>query len=161
MPRQIRISETSSGLNAVFALLDEAAPRTCEALWALAGLGDAHDAIHAMWTGPEISCPVPASAFPPEAKLEGLPAENATSFPEAGDIGIVYAPANTWKGQPPFAFFDIGLFYGSGARLLMPMGWVMASVCARVMPDDFEAYRAGCISIRRAGACRLTFSQVV
>ena len=145
----------------MFVLLDDAAPRSCEALWALAGVGAAHDAIHAMWTGPEISCPVPASAFPPDARLDGLPAESATSFPEAGEIGVVYAPANSWKGQPPFAFFDIGLFYGAGARLLMPMGWVMASVCARVAADDFDAYRAGCMAIRRAGACRLTFSQVV
>ena len=143
MSRQIRVSEPSSGLNTVFVLLDDAAPRSCEALWALAGVGAAHDAIHAMWTGPEISCPVPASAFPPDARLDGLPAESATSFPEAGEIGVVYAPANSWKGQPPFAFFDIGLFYGAGARLLMPMGWVMASVCARVAADDFDAYRAG------------------
>ncbi len=111
-----------------------------------------------MWTGPEISCPVPATAFPPEAGLEGLPSENATSFPEAGDVAVVWAPANSFKGQA-FAFFDIGLFYGPGARLLMPMGWVMASVCARVAPEDVEAYRAGCLAIRRAGACRLTFSQ--
>jgi len=161
MSRHVRLSEPSSGLNCRFALLDERAPRSAEALWALAGAGDDHDALHAMWTGPEISCPIPASAFPSGAGLEGLPPENATSYPEAGDIGVVYAPANAWKGQPPFAVFDIGLFYGPGARLLMPMGWVMASVCAQVVPADFEAYRAGCLAIRRSGACRLTFSQAL
>jgi hypothetical protein len=114
-----------------------------------------------MWTGPEISCPVPASTFPEDADLDLLPLENATSFPSAGDVAVVYAPANRWKDQPPFAFFDIGLFYDAGARLLMPMGWVMASVCAQVVGEDFEAYRAGCMAIRRAGACRLTFTQVV
>jgi hypothetical protein len=114
-----------------------------------------------MWTGPEISCPVPVSAFPADANLDLQPLENATSFPAAGDIAVVYAPANQWKGQPPFAFFDIGLFYDAGARLLMPMGWVMASVCAEVVGEDFEAYRAGCMAIRRAGACRLTFAQRV
>jgi hypothetical protein len=30
-----------------------------------------------------------------------------------------------------------------------------------VAPEDFEAYRAGCLAIRRTGACRLTFSQVL
>jgi hypothetical protein len=36
----------------------------------------------------------------------------------------------------------------------------MASVCAAVRLEDFEAYRAGCMAIRRAGACRLSFSQI-
>jgi hypothetical protein len=159
MSRHVRLSGPS-GLDCRFALLDERAPRSAEALWSLAGLGGEHEAIHAMWTGPEISCPVPASAFPPSVKFEDLSPENATSYPSAGEIGIVYAGANTWKGQPPFAFFDIGLFYGPGARLLMPMGWVMASVCAEVVAEDFEVYKAGCMAIRRGGACRLTFSQI-
>jgi len=159
LPRHVRLTEPGSGLDCRLALLDDRAPRSAQALWALAESGGAHEAIHAMWTGPEISCPVPATAFPAAARLEGLPAENATSFPEAGDVAVVWAPANSFKGQP-FAFFDVGLFYGSGARLFMPMGWVMGSVCAQVATEDFEAYRAGCMAIRRAGACRLTFSQV-
>jgi hypothetical protein len=160
MSRHIRLTEAASGLDCRLFLLDDKAPRSAAAFWALAGLGASHDAIHAMWTGPEISCPVPASAFPPSVTFDDITPENATSFPGPGDIGIVYAGANTWKGQPPFSFFDIGLFYGPGARLLMPFGWVMASVCAEVVPEDFEAYKAGCMAIRRAGACRLTFSQI-
>jgi hypothetical protein len=160
MTRHIRVTEPVSGLDCRFLLLDHRAPRTAAALWALAGLGGDHEAMHAMWTGPEISCPVPVSAFPPDADLDDLPAENATSYPAAGDVGVVHAPANAWKGMPPFAIFDIGLFYGPGARLLMPMGWVMASVCAEVVPDDAEAYRAACVAIRRAGVCRLAFTQV-
>jgi hypothetical protein len=159
VPRQIRVTEPGSGLDCRLSLLDDRAPRSAETLWILAGLGGAYDAIHAMWTGPEISCPVPASVFPPELAADPAPAENATSFPEAGDIAVVWAPVNSFKGQP-FAFFDVGLFYGQGARLMMPMGWVMASVCAQVAPEDFEAYRAGCMAIRRAGACRLTFARV-
>jgi hypothetical protein len=157
--RQIRLTEPDSGLDCRLTLLEDKAPRAAEALWSLAGTGAAFDAIHAMWTGPEISCPVPATAFPPGALDAGPFAENATSFPEAGEIAVVFAPENSFKGQP-FAFFDIGLFYGPGARLFMPMGWVMASVCAIVPPEDFEAYRAGCMAIRKSGACRLTFSQI-
>jgi hypothetical protein len=159
MTRHIRVIEPASGLDCRFRLLDPLAPRTAAALWALAGQGGEHEAIHAMWTGPEISCPVPASAFPPGSGLEALGSENATSYPAPGDLGVVYARANAWKGMPPVEIFDIGLFYGPGARLLLPMGWVMASVCAEVVPEDFEAYRAGCVAIRRAGVCRLAFSQ--
>lgn len=140
-------------------LLDELAPRSSEALWQIAGAGGTHEAIHAMWTGPEISCPIPAANLPVCIDPSDLPLENATSHPEQGDIAVIYAAANTWKGQPPFAFFDVGVFYGSGARLLMPMGWIKASVCGRVAGEDFAAFSAACQVIRRRGACSLSFSQ--
>jgi hypothetical protein len=161
MTRHIRIREPDSGLDARVMLLDDLAPRTAEALWQLAGAGGTHDAIHAMWTGPEISCPIPASQLPAAALAGGLPLENATSYPDEGEIALVFAPANSWKGQPPFAFLDVGLFYGRGARLLMPMGWIQASICARVLPEQLAAVRTACQSIRQHGACRLSFVQDV
>lgn len=159
MIRHIHIREANSGLDARVLLLDDLAPRSAEALWRIAGAGAAHDAMHAMWTGPEISCPIAESNLPAGLNLPNLPQENATSFPEEGDIAVVYAPVNTWKGQPPFGFFDVGIFYGRGARLLMPMGWIMASVCGRIALDDLAAVRDACQAIRRRGACRLTFLQ--
>lgn len=159
MARHIRIREPVAGLDTRVLLLDDRAPRSAEALWQIAGAGGVHDAIHAMWTGPEISCPIPAAKFPAQARLDGLPLENGTSYPEAGEIAVVYAPANTWKEQPPFAFFDVGLFYGRGARLLMPMGWIQASVCARVAADELGAFQSACQAIRQRGACQLSFHQ--
>lgn len=158
MGRIIRVKESASGLDARLELL-EAAPRHAEALWSIAGAAAEHDAIHAMWTGPEISCPVLASAFPDPAAFSDLPLENGTSFPAAGEIATVFAPKGVWKGTPPVDFFDIGLFYGDGARLLMPMGWIMASVCARVLAEDLEPFQQACRQIRRSGTCRLRFSQ--
>jgi uncharacterized protein DUF3830 len=159
MTRHIRIREPESGLNALVLLLDDLAPRSCDALWQIAGAGGVHEAIHAMWTGPEISCPIAAANLPAKLDVTHLPLENATSYPEEGEIAAVYAPANSWKGQPPFGFFDVGLFYGRGSRLLMPMGWIQASVCGRVVSEDLAAVRVACQSIRRRGACRLSFSQ--
>jgi hypothetical protein len=160
MSRYIRIRESDSGLDAHVLLLDDVAPRSAEALWQIAGNdGVMHEAIHAMWTGPEISCPIPTANLPVQIDLIGLPLENATSYPEEGDIAVVYAPANSWKGQPPFGFFDIGVFYGRGARLLMPMGWIQASVCGRVVGEGLAAVRTACQSIRRRGACRLSFQR--
>jgi hypothetical protein len=159
MNRHIRIRELQSGLNARVQLLDDLAPRSSEMLWQIAGAATEHEAIHAMWTGPEISCPIPESKLPVHMDLMNLPLENATSYPEEGDIAVVYAPPNAWKGQPPFGFFDVGVFYGRGARLLMPMGWIQASVCGRIVSEDLEAARAGCQSIRRRGACRLSLLQ--
>jgi hypothetical protein len=157
MTRHIRIRESDSGLDARVLLLDELAPRSSDALWQIAGAACVNEAIHAMWTGPEISCPIPATTLPPNLDLGDLPLENATSYPEEGDIAVVYAPANTWKGQPPFGFFDVGVFYGRGARLLMPMGWIQASICGRIVSEDMAAVRTACQSIRRRGACTLSF----
>lgn len=159
MTRHIRIRESDSALDARVLLLDDLAPRSSDALWQIAAAGGAHEAIHAMWTGPEISCPIPAASLPPRLDLGNLPLENATSYPEEGDIAVVYAPANTWKGQPPFGFFDVGVFYGRGARLLMPMGWIQASICGRIVGEDMAAVRTACQAIRRRGACTLSFLQ--
>jgi hypothetical protein len=159
MTRHIRIGESTSGLNVRVLLLDELAPRSCDALWQFAGAGGMHQAIHAMWTGPEISCPIPAANFPALLDLSALPLENATSYPDEGDIAVVYAPPNAWKGQPPLGFFDIGIFYGRGARMLMPMGWIQVSICGRMVAADLAAARTACESIRRRGACALSLSQ--
>lgn len=156
MARLIRIREPHSGFDCRFDLLDDVAPRSVALLAALAEGVPSFDAIHAMWTGPEISCPVPESLLPASIDLANFPLENATSYPAAGEIAIVYAPVGQWKGMPSHGFLDIGIFYGDGARLLMPMGWIMASVCARVIAEDMVALREGCAKIRRSGACRLT-----
>ena len=159
MTRHIRIRESDSGLDTRVLLLDDLAPCSTEALWQIAGAGGVHEAIHAMWTGPEISCSIPAANLPPQMNLNNLQLENATSYPDEGDIAVVYAPANTWKGQPAFGFFDVGIFYARGARLLMPMGWIQGSVCGRVVSQDLPAMRAACQSIRQHGTCRLSFLQ--
>lgn len=157
MTRVIRIKESGSGLDCRVELLDAAAPRGAAALWSLAGAEGTHFAQHAMWTGPEISCPILADRFPEADVFDGIPLENATSFPAAGEIVTVYAPKGSWKGQPPADFFDVGLFYGDGARLLMPMGWIMGSVAGRVVAEDMDAFRTGCAAIRRSGVCQLEF----
>ncbi|AXY23210.1 MULTISPECIES: DUF3830 family protein [Komagataeibacter] len=156
MTRFITVKEEKSALTARFQLLDKEAPRHAEMLWRIAQQGGDHGAIHAMWTGPEISCPVVGDSLPQGAVLD-LPPENATSFPDMGEIATVFAPKGTWKGAPDADFFDIGIFYGPGGRMLMPMGWIMGSVCARVVPEDLAALREGCGAIRRNGSCRLTF----
>jgi hypothetical protein len=155
--RHIFIREPRSGLNCRIALIDDLAPRGAAALWSLAGAGGSHFAQHAMWTGPEISCPILGDRFADPAIFNAIPLENATSFPAAGEIVTVYAPKGTWAGQPPADFFDVGLFYGPGARLLMPMGWIMGSVSGRVVADDMAAFRNACATIRQNGVCELEF----
>lgn len=158
--RQICFTETVSGLSARCSLLRDEAPRSAQFLWQLAQARQTFEAIHAIWTGPELSCPLPASVLPAELAERTIPEENATSYPEPGEIVLASLSAGSVKGLPPGNFFDLGLFYAPGGRLLMQFGWIRANVCARVVPEDFEAFQAGIKTIRRNGACRLGIEPV-
>ena len=158
--RQIRFLERESGLSARCALLSDAAPRSTEFLWDLAADRPSFEAIHAIWTGPELSCPLPASVLPEALAAETIPEENATSYPAPGDVVLASIAAGTVKELPPGNFFDIGLFYAPGGRLLMPFGWLKANVCARVLEEDFQAFQAAIKAIRRKGACMLQIERV-
>lgn len=154
--RIIKLVEPQSGLSARCRLLDDAAPVSAAFLWDLAERKAGLEAMHAIWTGPEISVPMPASTLPQGMAQPAIPSENATSYPEAGDIVLAYLAAGSTKGLPPGDFYDIGLFYGQGGRLLMPFGWIQANVCARILDEDLAKAQADCRAIRRNGACTLS-----
>jgi hypothetical protein len=157
--RQIIFSEANSGLLARAELLDDLAPRSAALLWEMAASKSAFAGLHAMWTGPEISLPIDGAAALPGHDLRGFPVENATSHPLAGDVALVCAPRGTWRDGPPFDLVDVGLFYAAGGRLLMPMGWIMANVAARIVSVDLEAAAVACRAIRRNGACAVTIAR--
>jgi hypothetical protein len=152
----ILISEPTSGLSAEAELLADRAPDGVAFLWDLLAQPCAVPALHAIWTGPEISCPVPDTALPPALRTRALPLENATIMPQPGDIVLTRLPERMWGGMPT-PLVDLGVFYGPGARLLLPVGWVPGSVVARVAA--VEALAAACARIRRTGACIVTFAR--
>ncbi len=115
--------------------------------------------LHAMWTGPEISCPIPPAHLQGVDFAQTLPPENATLHPQPGDVVLAYVPARVWGGNPD-PIFDIGLFYGPGARMFFPIGWLAGSVVAQVRPDQRAALAEACGRIRRGGACEILFSGV-
>ena len=155
----IRITEPRSQLSVTALLLPQKAPETAAFLKAYLGVPRVVPGIHAMWTGPEISCPVPAADLQGEAYARPLPAENATLTPQPGDIVLSYVPPRMWGGNPD-AIFDIGLYYGQGARLLFPIGWLAGSVVAQVLAEERDRFAAACGVIRRNGASDVAFSLV-
>ncbi|NTF45469.1 DUF3830 family protein [Rhizobium rhizogenes] len=156
--RAIKISEQRSDLSVFAPLLDAKAPDNAAFLWNYLSEPRVVAGIHAMWTGPEISCPIPAAHLKGASYAAALPAENATLTPQPGDIVLSYVPPRMWGGNPD-AIFDIGLFYGPGARLLFPIGWLAGSVVAQVRPEDREQFAVACGIIRRNGACDVTFER--
>ena len=150
----LRIQSAASGLDVTADLLEAKAPQNVAFVLRYLAAPRVVPGIHAMWTGPEISCPVPSAHLVGEY-YPALPPENATIHPQPGDVILAYVPARMWGGGPD-PVFDIGLFYGPGARLLFPIGWLAGSVVAKVR--DVSALAQACGRIRRSGACDVTFS---
>ncbi len=159
MSRRIIFTEERSGLAAQAVLLDDVAPANAGFLWDYLERPRTIPSMHAMWTGPEISCPVPDADITPEWRDWVPPVENGTMFPAAGDVVLAHVPPRMWGGVP-HPIFDIGLFYAPGGRLLLPVGWVVGSLCAQVQHEDLAALKAACTTIRRNGVCTIEAARV-
>lgn len=155
---RLRIRSAASGLDVLADLLPAKAPENLAFLLAYLSAPRVVPGLHAMWTGPEISCPIPPDHLAGAGYARALPPENATLHPQPGDVVLAYVPARMWGGNPD-PIFDIGLFYGPGARMFFPVGWLAGSVVAQVRPEDRPALAEACTRIRRSGACEITFSQ--
>ncbi|MFZ1470260.1 MAG: DUF3830 family protein, partial [Paracoccaceae bacterium] len=151
------ISDAASGLSVRAQMLADKAPANAAFLAAYLASPRVVPGLHAMWTGPEISCPIPPAHLLGAGYAQALPPENATLHPQPGDVVLAYVPARMWGGNPD-PIFDIGLFYGPGARMLFPIGWLAGSVVAQVRPEDRAALAEACGRIRRKGACEITFT---
>lgn len=152
----MHITSAASGLDVRADLLVTKAPENLRFLESYLDRPRVIPGLHAMWTGPEISCPIPPDHLRGAAYAQALPPENATLHPQPGDVVLAYVPARMWGGNPD-PIFDIGLFYGPGARMFFPIGWLAGSVVAQVRPEDRAALAEACGRIRRAGACDITF----
>lgn len=147
---RITIGEPRSGLLVTARLLQDRAPENCAFLWRYLADPRTIPALHAIYTGPEISFAIPAEHI---AWDTAPPLENATCFPAPGDILLTHVPPRVFGGGPN-AVYDLGLFYAAGGRTLLPMGYTPGSVVASV-DSDLQDMQAACARIRRFGAVSL------
>jgi hypothetical protein len=122
------------GLTARARFLDKLAPSTCAAMRRLASLEPDLLAVHAAFTGRELSVRIPAELA---SRVDGLitPPENQTLFPIPGDLVWSHLPAYAWSGVSE-TLLDLGIFYGRDSRLLLPVGWLPGNRFAEIVPDD-------------------------
>jgi hypothetical protein len=135
--RFIDISLDKRGVICVARLLDEVAPRTCDAVWEALPLSS--DAYHAKYARNEIYTLVPAFANPEPGR------ENPTVTPIPGDV--VYFSFEQWQlatsshgysaGEEPHKqaqIVDLALFYERNNLLLNPdYGFVPGNVFATIV----------------------------
>jgi hypothetical protein len=152
-PRLLEIEFPDEGLIAQARLLDELAPRTCAVIWELAGLAPQLVAVHAAFTGRELSVRIPAE-LALQAGDPKVPPENQTLFPIPGDLIWAQLPPYAWSGVTE-PLYDLGIFYGRDSRLLLPVGWVAGNRFAEILPNHLPALARLAARTQMEGAKRL------
>lgn len=147
MARYITISLDKRGVSCRARLLDEQAPRTCEAVWA--ALPQSDQAYHAKYARNEVY-----TLLQPFAEREpGL--ENPTITPIPGDV--VYFGFEPWQiGNPAYGYdeeskahggggaTDLAIFYGRNNLLINgDAGWVPGNVFGTIT-EGLEEIAAAC-----------------
>jgi len=118
--KKISLTFVEENVSSEAVLLEDKAPETSKFLWEALERPFEGLAIHAMWTGRELSFPIPADRI--DRKALELPPENQTVLPIPGDlIWNAYHPYQ-WQGVP-YPVYDFGIFYGRDSRILLPFGW--------------------------------------
>jgi Protein of unknown function (DUF3830) len=153
--RYMEIVYETHGIACVARLLDEDAPRTCEAVWAALPLRG--EVFHAKYARNEVYVLVPSFAREP------LPPENPTITPIPGDV--VYFGFEPWQLSPGSHGYtggdrpdgggvvDLAVFYGRNNLLLNPdFGFVPGSVYATI-EEGLETFAEASRDVwRRGGA---------
>jgi hypothetical protein len=149
MARYIQITLKKRKISCVARLLDEKAPRTCDAVWnALPQEGEVY---HAKYASNEIYILVPG--FAPE---EPGP-ENCSMVPAAGDVMYFTLGAGlklpvSGGSEPGAPVIDLAVFYDRDNLLLSPkMGPTPGNVFATIIKNG-DAMRDGGNSVWREGA---------
>ncbi|MGH3096617.1 MAG: DUF3830 family protein [Streptosporangiales bacterium] len=136
MARYIEISLDKRGVTCVAQLLDDLAPRTCEAIWKALPVGS--DAYHGKYARNEIYTLVQAFADPEPG------AENTTITPIPGDLcyfsfpkAEIATPSHGYgTSEEPYKadrIVDLALFYERNNLLLNPdSGFVPGNVFATI-----------------------------
>lgn len=113
--RQIRIAFEDGSASAVADLLEDDAPTTCDALWAMLPLR--LSAIHDIWSGHEILVHLQTAVeLPPENVL--------TYIPMPGDVFYYYRPPHYVRGAPygRIESAELGIVYDRDTRPQGPRG---------------------------------------
>ena len=148
MSRLITVSLDKRGVRCVARLLDDAAPRTCAAVWdAMSGGALSAQVFHGKYARNEIYTLLPSFAATDPGK------ENTTVTPIPGDIcwfsfdsddlgNPAYGYVNTTGTGTSGSIVDLALFYGRNNLLINgDQGWVPGNVFATVIEglDDMAA----------------------
>lgn len=149
MGRKIEIVLEKRRIRCVAELLEQQAPKTCEAVWR--ALPQGGQAYHAKFASNEVYTLVPAFADPEPGM------ENPTITPIPGEVMYFHVPAGQVK-LPDVADFagrvgviDLAIFYGRNNLLLSPATGLLPGNVFATITENFDAMAAACDNIWREG----------
>lgn len=157
MARCIEIKFEKRGVSCVAELLDDLAPRTCEALWQALPQGD--QAYHARFAQHEVYTLVRPFAE------EELGLENPCIIPIPGDVlyfffppGVVYVKEAAYSN----GVVDLAVFYGRDNFLFSPITGPCPGNRFATIIENFEGMAKACDNVWREGFAgeKLVFSRV-
>ena len=155
--KKIKLTFVEEGISAIAVLLEDKAPQTARMIWDLLETPMENDAIHAMFTGRELSFGVPNDRVD-ESTIFDLPPENQTMVPLPGSlIWNAYQPYQ-WLGTPR-AVYDFGIFYGPESRILLPTGWRPSNHFGDIV-ENLEEFAACCARCQREGVKKIRIQRV-
>jgi hypothetical protein len=145
MAREIILTFVDEGVSVRVELLDDEAPRTCQAVWEQLPL--AGTAGHAAYSGTLVAIYLDPSVVVGE--------ENATTCVQTGDVMFTHYDANVRHGYPN-ALSEIYWAYDRYARPHVPGQWVpaIANVFGRISGDAADFYALS-RRLQREGVKRL------
>jgi len=150
----IRIPDYAAEAEAEF--LEEAAPKTCSALWKALEKPMTAQGIHGIWVGPEVMIDMPASHRVFDGSI--IPHENQTCFPNPGDLVWFWFSSGAWFGLSE-EVYEFGIVYARDVRMFIPCGWVAANVFGRVT-QNLDGLAEACRRFREDGRREITISRI-
>ncbi len=155
MARKIEIVLEQRGIRAVAEMLDDEAPKTCEAVWN--ALPQSGPVWHAKFANNEIF--ILTAPFAPEEPGR----ENGTVFPIPGDLLYFFippgspVPAEVREQAAASGLVDLALFYGRNNYLHGPEGHMPGNLFA-IITEGLNEMAAACQEIWRHGGASETMT---
>ncbi len=149
MPRTIRLTFVEERVSVDAELLEDEAPKTCQAVWDALPLEE--EGIHAVYSGSEIAYFLSRDIT--------IPPENLTSRTLPGDICYFRLEPGVMHGWLD-GITELCWFYGRDGRPNMPDGPVAVNLFARMTGDTTDFFEI-CYRIRREGVKRVRIERAV
>lgn len=138
LTKKIKIALPESNTTSLATLLEDVAPKTCQAVWDV--LPFSGQVLHAKWCGNEIWTRMP--------RLRAYEPENATIFPKPGDIFV-------FRVGPDM--YDLAIFYGT-SWCFGPSGFFPGNRFATIS-ENLDEFARGCDKVLREGSKKIVIEK--
>ena len=139
MAKKINIKLPESNITCVATLLEDLAPKTCQAVWDLLPFNG--NALHAKWCGNEIWTRMP--------KLRSFEPENETIFPKPGDVFVFHVGPD---------MYDFAIFYGT-SWCFGPTGFFPGNFFATIT-ENLAEFAKGCDAVLKEGTKKVIIEKL-